>query len=123
MTGLLLSDDLLFASRVTVTARAMGHTVTIARTPSRMTELAAASPPGAVILDLQNPGLDLPVLLAELRATCPPETRVVGYGSHVDAAVLKAARAAGVDPVLPRSQFAKLLEASLAAWLTPAASG
>ncbi len=122
MTGLLLSDDLLFASRITATARAQGLTVAVASSPTRLVEMAAASPPASVILDLQNTGLDLPTLLAELRAACPVPPRVVGYGSHVDAVVLKAARVAGVDPVLPRSKFAAMLEARLAGWLTPAAS-
>ena len=120
MTGLLLSDDLLFASRITATARAHGLTVAVARSPARLVELAAASPPGSVILDLQHPGLDLPALLAELRVACPVPPRVMGYGSHVDAAALKAAQAAGVDPVLPRSKFAAMLEVSLPGWLTPA---
>ena len=37
--------------------------------------------------------------------------RVIGFGSHVDVARLKAARAAGCDEVLPRSAFFEGLDA------------
>jgi len=42
---------------------------------------------------------------------------VVGYGSHVDADTLHAARVAGCDPVLPRSRFVEELPTALAGWL------
>ena len=34
---------------------------------------------------------------------------IIGYGSHVDTATLKAARDAGCDVVLPRSKFVEEL--------------
>ena len=71
-----------------------------------------------MILDLQNPGLDLPALLAELKAACPAMPRVTAYGSHVEAEVLRAAREAGCDLVLPRSKFVKELDGQIAAWLS-----
>jgi hypothetical protein len=42
--------------------------------------------------------------------------RVVAYGSHVDTATLKAARASGCDPVLPRSKFVEDLPRELPRW-------
>ena len=39
--------------------------------------------------------------------------RVIAFGSHVDVARLKAARAAGCDEVLPRSAFFEGLEERL----------
>ncbi len=113
--GLLLCDDLLFGSKVTVTARAAGLDVAMVRSLERFAALAAESPPTAVILDLQHNGLDLPALLAAL----PPTTRVVGFGSHTDAATLKAAREAGCDLVLPRSKLVARVEADIAGWLAP----
>lgn len=117
MTGLLLSDDLIFTSRVTATARAHGLTVATAKTAGAVLKLAKQSPPTGVIVDLQNPGLDLPAFLAGLREACPSMPRVIGYGSHVAADVLKAARQAGCDQVMPRSQFAAQLEDGLKEWL------
>ena len=66
-------------------------------------QTALAQQPSALILDLHNPTLDLSVLLAAL--TSEPKPKVVAFGSHVDAARLKAARQAGCAEVLPRSAF------------------
>jgi CheY-like chemotaxis protein len=116
--GLLLSDDLIFVSRVTGTARALGLTVRSARTADALLKLAAPQAPTCVLLDLHNPGLDLAYLLLRLGEVCPARPRVVAYGSHVEAGVLQAARAAGCDPVLPRSQFVEELPTALPVWLT-----
>ena len=117
VAGLVLSDDLVFVSRITATAQAAGLAVRQARTPAALVALARESTPRGIILDLQNPGLDLPALLAELREVCAQMPRLSGYGSHVEAELLKAAREAGCDVVLPRSKFVKELEAQLPAWL------
>jgi CheY-like chemotaxis protein len=117
--GLLLCDDLIFTSKVTGTAKALGLTVRVARTPAVLVEMARQSSPGCVIVDLHHPQLDLPGLLRELREACPKMPRVVGYGSHVEAETLRAAREAGCDPVWPRSKFVEELPAALPGWLAP----
>lgn len=68
---------------------------------SRPEDLTDAASAGAtvVIVDLSRPGV-LDVLVA-LVAT---GVRVIGFGSHVDAATLDMARAAGVE-AMPRSVF------------------
>jgi CheY-like chemotaxis protein len=114
--GLLLSDDLIFTSRITGTARLLNLTVKAARSTNELLTLAGRESPSCVILDLAHPGLDLPDLLSRLT----PRPRVVAYGSHVDAAGLKAARDAGCDLVLPRSAFVEQLPEKLADWLTAA---
>jgi CheY-like chemotaxis protein len=113
-TALLLSDDLLFISRITGTARALGVDIKSARNMTELLALAAASPPTCVLLDLQNPGLDISATVQALKKTGSP--RLIGYGSHVDAATLKAARDAGCDIVLPRSRFVEELPTQLAHW-------
>jgi CheY-like chemotaxis protein len=118
--GLVLCDDLIFFSRIAEAARASGLTVRQVRTQSELLALARRQPPGGVILDLHNPGLDLPTVLAELRAASAAMPRVTAYGSHVEAEVLRAARKAGCDRVLPRSQFVEELEGAIGEWLTPA---
>jgi CheY-like chemotaxis protein len=111
--GLLLSDDLLFSSRITGTARSLGLTVKAARSIAGLLDLAREQPPTCVLVDLGNPGLVLADLLQRLRELTVesgdpyrvPMPRIVAYGSHVDAATLRAAREAGCDPVLARSRF------------------
>jgi CheY-like chemotaxis protein len=115
--GLLLCDDLIFTSRVTGTARAHGLLVETARSPDALLALARKDAPRCVLLDLHNPGLNLPDLLGRLREICPTMPRLVAYGSHVDAEALRAARAAGCDPVLPRSKFVDDLPEALPGWL------
>jgi DNA-binding NarL/FixJ family response regulator len=114
-TGLLLSDDLIFTSRIVGTARGLGLSLLAGRTAESLVELARRSPPRCAILDLDNPGLDLPALLHSLKEIAPG-LRVVAYGPHVDAERLRAARAAGCDLVLPRSKFVEQLEKELPGW-------
>jgi hypothetical protein len=91
-----VADDLMLASRVDATLTAAGHHVILARSLQEATldgaELIVAD------LEVENPealvGLGVPVL---------------GYYSHVDAETRKAAEAAGVDLVVPRSRMAREL--------------
>jgi DNA-binding NarL/FixJ family response regulator len=118
--GLVLCDDLIFFSRIAGAARAAGLTARQAKTPADLLALARSAAPRGVIVDLQNPGLDLPAMLAELRAACPDAVpRVIAYGSHVLADALRDARQAGCDRVLPRSRFVETLETEIADWLGP----
>ncbi len=115
MTALLLSDDLIFTSRVTGTGTSAGVAVRVAKSPGALLNLARQQQPACVILDLANPGLNIAECVAALK-TLDPAPTVVAYGSHVDTATLKAARAAGCDHVMPRSQFVEELPTQLAAW-------
>lgn len=116
--GLMLCDDLIFFSRVSGAARAAGLSVRMVRTAAELVAAARVAAPGGVVVDVHNPDLDLPALLADLKAACGVMPRVTAYGSHVEAAVLRAARQAGCDRVLPRSQFVNELEAKIGEWLT-----
>jgi CheY-like chemotaxis protein len=115
--GLLLSDDLLFTSRVTGTAKALGRTILPATTVDALLNLVTQKAPHCILVDLAFPNLALDELFAAICATCSDMPRVVAYGSHVDAAGLRAARAAGCDPVLPRSKFVEELPTQLIGWL------
>jgi CheY-like chemotaxis protein len=74
---------------------------------------AADRSPKCIVLDLHNPGLDVPAVVSRFRES---GVRIVAFGSHVDAGRLKAARAAGCEEVLPRSAFFEELEVKLARW-------
>ncbi len=113
--GILLSDDLLFASQVTAAARTHGLALHRARNPQELLALARQHRPAAVLIDLDHPELDLPALVAELRGVCPA-VRLVGYGSHVHVERLQAARRAGCEPVWPRSRFVAELASALPGW-------
>ena len=115
--GLLLSDDMIFTSRITGTARALGITVKTARSSEVLLAMAPQHRPALILVDLSNPGLQLPELLQALRTSSSSMPRMVAYGSHVDAAVLRAAREAGCDPVLPRSKFVEELPRALPEWM------
>jgi CheY-like chemotaxis protein len=119
--GLLLCDDLIFASRISATARSLGLQVRTVRSAAGLEQLAAQEKPACVILDLANPSLEITDAVPRLR----PEGQVpviVAYGSHVDTAGLNAARRAGCDVVLPRSRFVEDLAAALPRWFAGQAS-
>jgi DNA-binding NarL/FixJ family response regulator len=118
MNAILLSDDLMFTSRITGTARDLGLRVTPARNPAAVVDLARRESSTCVIVDIAAAGRDLPDLVARLQELSPPP-RVVAYGSHVDTASLQAARVAGCNPVLPRSKFVEVLPHELVGWLAP----
>ena len=60
--------------------------------------------PAVVVLDLDSGGGDVLAALARARGNDLVPERVVGYFSHVDAALGEAARAAGCD-AMPRGRF------------------
>src|SRR5262245_44050284 len=120
-TGYLLSDDMMFTSRITGTARDLGFEIKVARSQAGLETLIQSQAPAALIIDLANPGLNLEGLLTAAKAVNPAVT-VVAYGSHVDSETLKEARKAGCDQVLPRSQFADRLPQLLPEWLSRAES-
>ena len=113
--GLLLCDDLIFTSRVSGTAKALGLTLRSLKTARDLLHFARQTPLRCVIIDLNAPGLDIDELVREL-ALLQPKPFVVGYGSHVDTATLKKARDAGCDIVWPRSKFVEELAAALPRW-------
>lgn len=91
-----ISNDLMLGSKVQEALSAAGHEVTTAPSLEETTwegvDLIVAD------LDVENPealvGLGMPVL---------------GYYSHVDVDTQQAAKAAGVDLVVPRSRMAREL--------------
>lgn len=76
-------------------SRLGGLDVTFVATPD---ELVAAGEGDVVVVDLSRPGV-----LDALPGVGPAHT--VGFGSHVDRELLDAARAAGCDEVMARSEF------------------
>jgi CheY-like chemotaxis protein len=115
--GLLLSDDMLFTSRITGIARDLGLSVKPARSLNALMTLIHEQTPACVIVDLAHPELRIADFMDHLRTGCTPMPRVVAYGSHVDAPTLRAAKEAGCAVVLPRSKFVEELPRALPEWM------
>jgi len=120
--GVILTHDLIFSTKVTSTARALGLEVSVAADLVRAAELCRDKRPGCVFIDLGVPDLDITAAVSQLRSTMGT-VPTVAYGSHVDKARLDAARAAGCDEVLPRSRFSAELSALLRRYLDTAEQG
>ena len=116
MAGVLLSDDLIFTSRIVGTARDLGLEVKPARTIEQLEKLTGEKAVSCLILDLQHPELKIADVVASFKKK---GGNVVAYGSHVAADVLHAAREAGCDVVWPRSKFVEELVDGLRTWLGP----
>jgi CheY-like chemotaxis protein len=99
-------SDLMFISRIATAASAAGADVQVARTVDDVVARARQLKPGLLLLDLDCRTFDPLATLARLKSD--PELSaipVVGFVSHVEADVIAAARASGIDEVLARSAF------------------
>ncbi len=116
MFSLLLSTDLMFASRVTETAKRDGLQVRVVRS---VDELLSSDNVHLVIIDLfRLPVVEWSAAVQQLKQReLPPH--IVAYGPHVDEQTLSAAREAGCDDVLTRGQFHQQMGPLLARWLRP----
>jgi DNA-binding NarL/FixJ family response regulator len=121
--GLLLSRDLIFTSKVTDTARALGRRVVVASDRAQATTLIETRRPRIVFVDLAAGEVAGVPSLTALRALADPEATFLAFGSHVDTAALAAAKSAGCDPVLPRSRFSAELADLIQRHLEPVPDG
>ena len=100
-------DDLLFSSKIRATARQLGVDLTFARTPQEILQQARALKPSLIIFDVNSGKADPIGTVAALKAD--PDLRGIpttGFVSHVNTALILAARDAGMDEVMARSAFA-----------------
>lgn len=119
MSVLAVVPDLYFAVRVAAMAKAVGVPLELV-SPQRV--VAKLAEPGVSLVIVELQGREAVTLIAELKRVAPA-IPVVGFGMHIEAALLRDARAAGADTVLPRSQLEKklpsLLERGLAGLARP----
>ena len=104
---LTLMRDLLFYSKIRAAAAAVAAPVVALRDPA----LLATRDGRLLLVDLNQPDVLKPSIDWATRTAKP----VVGFVSHVDTEIIRAAKAGGIDTVLPRSQFEKRLPELLAA--------
>lgn len=104
-----LVRDLVFASRISASARTQGLSVKIVRSAAALEQASGSR----LIVDLAEPGV-IDAAIAWKRRT---GGETIGFVSHVDRQTIGAARAAGIDRVLSRgafvSQVDRLVDADL----------
>ena len=100
-------DDLIFSTKLSSTASAVGATVTVARTLEGLRERLEGEPVGLVLIDL-SAGAD-PLEAVALARASAPDARVVAFGPHVEGELMNSARERGADEVLARSAFVRKL--------------
>jgi len=104
-------DDLFFFAKIEAAAKAAGTNVLLASDPRQMQALLAGSVPGLVILDLNSKVFDPLDMVRSIKTdTRLAHTRVIGFYSHVQVDLRRAAEEAGCDQVLPRSVFVAQLQ-------------
>ena len=104
---LLVTHDLMFTSKVTGTAKALGFRVEVVGQTTELQSRVQAVRPRAVFIDLAPADIDPAAILQQLDS--PDRPYVLAFGSHVDTDRLQAAKAAGCDEVLARSKFSATL--------------
>ena len=98
---LALVRDLMFASKISATARALNVAVTVLRDPQSL----AGQQSAMLLVDLNHPG----ALAAAVQWKQQGGGVVVGFVSHVDTDTIREARAGGLDRVSSRSEFVRTL--------------
>ncbi len=99
-----LIRDLFFRSKIDAVAAAVGAEVFYASTLDAAASRCAELKPSVVFADLSDatfPALDT----ARAIRAAAPGVRLVGFASHIDLKPLKAAREAGFELTLSRSEF------------------
>jgi len=117
--GLLISPDLMFASRVQGAATALGARIEVAASATHGLTRAGQGGWRCIILDLETSPLVVRDLISQLS---PPIPTVIAYGPHVQTARLEEARLAGCSLVMPRGQFSNQMEELLRTHLASGSS-
>lgn len=106
---LAIVTDMIFASRISGTARKVGANCKIVTNLDALYQSLAADHPGMVIVDMHCDGLSPETAIRAVKSQCP-SAHVVAFFSHVQTELLEQAKAAGADETLPRSAFVQRLE-------------
>lgn len=99
-----LIRDLFFRAKIDAVAAAVGAEVEYASSIEAAAARCGAYPPSVIFTDLSDAAFPALDTLEKIRAVAPA-ARVIGFASHVDLKPLKAAREAGYELTLSRSEF------------------
>ncbi len=103
-----LMHDLLFRSKVDAVSHALGVDVVYASSLDEANARCAEEPPAIIFADLADPQFPALDTAGAMRAAAPG-ARLIGFASHVDLKALRAARDAGFEMTLSRSEFTQRL--------------
>lgn len=107
-TVLAAVDDMLFVSKIRATADHLGIELRSVRSAELLISLAREGAADLIIVDLHSQKLDPLALVKALKSEERlASIRLLGFFSHVQTELGKAAVAAGYDVVIPRSVFAR----------------
>ena len=102
--ALALVRDLFFRAKIDAVAAAAGAEIAYASTLDAVAVRCAELKPAIIFSDLSDDAFPAVETLRQVRAAAPG-ARVIGFASHVDLKSLKAARDAGYELTLSRSEF------------------
>lgn len=114
MAVVLVSGDLMGASRIEGAARLAGVEFRMLKNVDTAIEFCTAERVPLVMIDLTLASLDVATFVSRLRELPNGAPAIVAYGPHVHEAKLAAAQAAGCDQVLSRGQFLSSVDAIVA---------
>jgi DNA-binding NarL/FixJ family response regulator len=99
-----LVKDLFFRSKLDAVADSVGAEIAYASDLDAAARRCAELDPALVLADLSDAAFPAAETAARVRAAAPA-ARLIGFASHVDLKPLKAAREAGFELTLSRSEF------------------
>jgi CheY-like chemotaxis protein len=103
-------EDLLFRSKISETADALGVEASFPRKPKRLLEALRAAPPDLLVIDLNSSRFEPLDLLRTVKSDGTlRNVTTVGFLSHVQGDLALAARESGCDRVMARSAFVENL--------------
>lgn len=102
---ILITNDLMFQSRVSAAVRNAGKTFLVDRTLQRLQERCEDKASVALVLvDLAFTDFELGQGIPQIKSLFP-NSKVLAFGPHVDVARLAQAEESGADEVMTRGQF------------------
>jgi CheY-like chemotaxis protein len=110
-TVLSVVDDLMFRSRISTAAKAVGVRHIVATSPAAAIERARAERPDLILFDLDSSRTQ-PMDVLQMLAADPAlaATPTLGFVSHVHTHLIEQARSLGIGKVMARSAFVMELE-------------
>ena len=101
-------DDMFFAAKIRATAEALGVNIKFHRRLDSLLNAVSEQLPNLILVDLHNEKFDAIELAHELKANDSLKAiRLLGFFSHVQTDLQRAALEAGYDQVIPRSVFSR----------------